>query len=362
MTDTVDDKGEDKIVSQGETDQESSHRFKYLFHNMEDAAVEFEFVENRPIVRAVNSAFTNIFGYEKDTIEGHPLNDFIIPEAHEGESHLFDTRTESGEHNKAVVRRETTSGVRRFLYRGIPYERRDGSSYGFAIYSNITEETRREHRLQVLHRILRHNLRNKLNVINGLAERIETNQTDIETVEAAQGIQAKTTDLTHLSAEAGNIERILDRTKRVETSIDVVDLCERVVSEYRSAYPEAEITLNLPRSLTLTATDHIEIALQELVENAVEHNDSATPKVRLAATQARSGQQEWITISVADDGPMIQQGEKQIMNPNSGSDQLSHGSGLGLRLVQWITDVAGGTITVDESDLGGNIVELQFKQ
>jgi len=349
-------------VSQGETDQENSQRFKHLFQNMEDAAVEFELVENRPIVRAVNSAFVNIFGYGEDTIEGQPLNEFIVPEGREVESRLFDTRTESDKHNRAVVRRETTSGVQRFLYRGIPYERPDGSSYGFAIYSDITEETRREHRIQVLHRILRHNLCNKLTVINGRAELIETNQTDPDAVETAQVIQAAATELTQLSVEAGNIERILDRTETVEVSIDVVDLCERVASEYRPAYPEAEITLNVPESLTLTATDHLEIALQELVENAVEHNDSATPKVRLTATQTRSDRQEWITISVVDNGPTIQQGERRIIHTNSKSDQLSHGSGLGLRLVQWITDVAGGTVTVDKSDLGGNIVKLQFKQ
>ena len=340
----------------------SSRRFERLFENLQDAVVEFEVVEGTPIVRAVNPAFVELFGYEREEIRGCSLNEFIVPDAYADQAQSFDTRTTDGKHNKAVVRRETANGLRRFLYRGVPYDRADGRSFGFAIYSDITDETRREHRLQVLHRVLRHNLRNSLTVIEGLAGELERSHESPSVADPARQIQAQASQLNHLSTEAGRVERVLDRAADAGAVIDVPRLCDRVVSEYRSVYTDAEIGLDVPETLRVNASEHLELALQQLVENAVEHNEGSTPRVRVSAERITGSTHDWVEIRVADDGPPIPVDETEVIRNEETPDQLTHGSGLGLRLVQWITDQAGGTVTVGDSEIGGNLVVLRFKE
>ncbi|WP_136716211.1 sensor histidine kinase [Halorientalis salina] len=339
-----------------------SQRFENLFENLQDAVVEFEVVEDTPIVRAVNPAFVELFGYERDEIRGSSLNEYIVPEVYASEAETFDTRTNDGKHNKAVVRRETAYGLRRFLYRGVPFEGADGRPFGFAIYSDITDETRREHRLQVLHRLLRHNLRNNLTVIDGLADELARTHESESVAKPARMIREQATELGHLSSEAGRVQRILDRSADADRTVDVAQLCDGVVSEYRSAHPDAEIGLDVPATLSISASEHLELALQQLVENAIEHNDSPTPRVRVSGRETTGETHDWVDIRVADDGPRIPDGEQQVIDTEPNADQLSHGSGLGLRLVQWITDAAGGTVTVSESEFGGNLITLRFKR
>lgn len=336
-------------------------RFTHLFENIQDAVVEFEIVEETPIVRAVNPAFVDSFGYETAEIVGQSLNEFIVPDAYADEAQTFDDRTDDGKDNRAVVRRETADGIRRFLYRSIPY---DGESYGrsgFAVYTDITDRTRREHRLQVLHRILRHNLRNDVTVIRGVAGEIARATADGELEDAAEQIQRRADQLAHLGSEAARVDKILGQAGDRSVPIDIVELCERVVSKYRES-SDAEIDLEIPESLTVTTTTYLDVALEQLVENAIEHNDAETPRVELTAERV----DDWVELRVADDGPSIPAGEKQVITSDELTDgdpqsQLSHGSGLGLRLVQWITDAVGGTVEIGQSDMGGNLVRLRLK-
>ena len=335
-------------------------RFRNLFDNVEDAVVEIEIVGGEPVVRHVNPAFVAVFGYAREEIVGESLNEYIVPDALAEQATSFDHRTGEGEHNKAVVRRETSTGIGRFLYRGVPYEGWDGTPRGFAIYSDITDQTRRDHRLQVLHRVLRHNLRNELNVIDACAELLASEIEDDELADLVAEIRAGAASLEHLSDEAGRVNRVLDDAGDTRRTVDVRRACERVVETAIADHPAAEIELAVPDSLAVAATPHLELALDELVDNAVRHNDSDTPQVTIsAATDATDG---WVRLAVADDGPTIPAAERRTATSDADPTQLEHGSGLGLLLVRWITDAAGGTVEIGESERGGNVVTLRLKR
>jgi len=336
-------------------------RYRYLFENVQDAVVDFEIVDETPVVRDVNQAFVSVFGYDREQLLGESLNEFIVPDALTAESATFDDRTEAGEHNKAVVRRETASGIRRFLYRSVPYEDSRETARGFAIYSDITDETRREHRLQVMHRILRHNLRNDVNVIDTSAEWLAAELEEESLLTVVEWIRQSASSLEHLSVGAGRVRRVLDNPQTDE-HIEVGPLLEEVRTGYQEAYPAADIEVAAPSSLEVTASPHLRLALTELVENAIEHNDSADPRVRLTATVPGQTDNEWVELSVADDGPRIPESERVVTATDREPTQVEHGTGLGLLLVQWIVDSIGGTVSIEEGDLGGNCVRLRLKR
>jgi PAS domain S-box len=167
------------------THPDSLSRFQNLFELIGDPVVEFEIIDNEPIVRTLNPAFVEVFGYDPDNMVGDSLNEFIVPPEADDEATRFDQRTADGKYNSGVVTRLTADGPRDFLYRGIPYER-DNREFGFAIYTDITERNKRKQKLQQQKQrleqfaeVISHDIRNPLNVAKGRAEMLDQEHADI---------------------------------------------------------------------------------------------------------------------------------------------------------------------------------------
>jgi PAS domain S-box-containing protein len=127
----------------------SEVRYQHLIENIQDAVVEFEFVDGEPVVRNVNDAFEETFGYTLGEIRGESLNARIIPEGHEAEARDIDSRTKDGETTSQQLTRETATGTREFLHRSVPYD--DPSAVdGIAVYTDITERKRAEQKRKLL--------------------------------------------------------------------------------------------------------------------------------------------------------------------------------------------------------------------
>jgi PAS domain S-box-containing protein len=319
-------------------------RFGHLFDLVQDAVVEFEIVETIPVVRSVNPAFEEVFGYDADAVVGESLNEFIVPPERGGQAVDFDARTAEGKVNHAVVTRETASGPREFLYQGIPYEREGGGRYGFAIYTDITDQRRRERRLQVLHRVLRHNLRNDLTVIEGVVNTLRETVDDPETRARLGLVRDHAQALQRVSEKARTIEDAIERAERT-TTVSLAETVEGVLAAAAERHPDATVDRDLDRSVTASANPAVEAAVEELVANAVEHNDG-DPTVRVSVV----AEGDEALVTVADDGPGIPPEDRAVVFGGEDITQLQHGSGLGLWLVRWVTEAAGGTVIHDRSD------------
>jgi len=79
-----------------------------------------------------------------------------------------------------------------------------GTDIGQAVVTDTTEQKEREHQLQILDTWLRHNIRNSITIINGLASEIARQQTD-DMEESARQIQ----DYTETLAKQADQERQL---------------------------------------------------------------------------------------------------------------------------------------------------------
>jgi PAS domain S-box-containing protein len=324
--------------------------FGHLVEHIQDAVVEIEVVDGTPIVRAVNPAFVDIFGYEAEAIVGESLNAFIVPDHLADEAMALDRRTADGEVNYARLRRETADGIREFLYRGIPH-RHAGREFGIAIYTDLTDERRRERHLEVLNRVLRHNLRNELTVIGGAADGIEG---DGETDAHVETIRRTVADLTDLVDEARTIGQVLDGSVPADASVDAAPLLRSVATQYR-ATSAATIEPDVPDALPVVGSGRLRDAFEALVENAIEHNPAAEPFVGVSA---RDG--ERAVVEVRDDAPSIPEAERAVVTGEADITPVNHGSGLGLWLVKWTVDACGGTLAFEERDGGGNVVRIEL--
>jgi PAS domain S-box-containing protein len=341
-------------------DDVGSGRYRYLIEHIQDAVVEFEFVDGDPIVRDANRAFAEVFGYDVDALRGESLNEWIVPEWEGEEAQTFDARTAAGEVNYQRVKRETADGLREFLYRGIPYEG-DGRC-GFAVYTDLTDIARQERRLEVLNRVLRHNLRNDATLILGHTTRLldELGDPSEESITAAAAIEKAADELESLTQEAGDIQRVLSATDGAVDPVDCVPILRRIAGDYRRRAPAADIETDLPDSLTVRASSDLAAAVDSLVDNAVVHNPADAPWVRIRA--AEDDADGWATITVDDDGPPIPAAEREVVTGEASITPTRHGTGLGLWLAKWTVEAFGGELSFGSSDRGGNSVRLRLPQ
>lgn len=219
---------------------------------------------------------------------------------------------------------------------------------------DITERRERERYLQVLNRVLRHNLRNELTVVMGYAERLTEAVEDEALAETAEMLREVSSDLAQLSEDAKRIERTLRRGRVEGYPVELSSLTREVVERNRWEFHGADVEIAIPEDATAIADEELATALVHLVENAIEHNPDPEPTVRISA----ECDDRTVTLAVGDDGPGIPPSERGVITGDHDITQLTHGSGLGLWLVRWIVDSYGGRVEFGESDLGGSRVEV----
>jgi PAS domain S-box-containing protein len=337
-------------------------RFQYLVEHLQDAVVEFDIVDGDPVVRAVNPAFVDVFGYEETAVVGASLNDLIVPGWLAAEATALDARTAAGSINYRRVRRQTADGLREFLYRGIPYETAAGERGGFAVYTDLTEHSRRERRLQVVSRILRHNLRNQTTVLEGAAAQLRDALGTVEgaVAENLDRIDDAAASLGSIAAEAGEVQALLDGDAGADPAVDAAAIARTVAASTRAAWPRADVETTAPERARVAASDRLREAVAALAENAVVHNPAADPRVGIAVTTVGAG--EWVDVAVADDGPRIPEMDRAVITGEREITQTYHGSGLGLWLVAWTVERFGGDLAFGESRWGGNRVRLRLQR
>ncbi|MFB6124226.1 MAG: PAS domain-containing protein, partial [Haloferacaceae archaeon] len=221
---------------------------------------------------------------------------------------------------------------------------------------DVTERKQRQEQLGVLDRVLRHNLRNDMNVIRGRAETIQS-EASSEVAAAAGAIVEKSDELLGLAEKERQITELL-REEPTRKEIEVCERLEQITSRVESEHPEATITVECSEEVTVRATTEFGEAMRELVTNGIVHNDSSSPEVTLSVTQS----DETVRIDIADTGPRIPEMERNVLVSETEQTPLYHGSGLGLWLVNLIITRSNGTITVAENAPAGNIVSIYLPQ
>jgi PAS domain S-box-containing protein len=220
---------------------------------------------------------------------------------------------------------------------------------------DVTERKQRERQLEVLSRVLRHNLRNDLNVIQGQAETIQRRASDA-IADRASAIADTSRALMELAEKERTITDLLIETPRVERK-DVSGIVDRVAETVRTEFPEASVTVECPEEVTASVSGRFEGALEELATNAVIHNDSTHPQVILTVTP----EDDTVQVDVCDDGPVIPGAERDVLLGTGEKRPTYHGSGLGLWLVNLVVSRSGGSISHEAVDPRGNVVGITLQ-
>jgi methyl-accepting chemotaxis protein len=195
-------------------------------------------------------------------------------------------------------------------------------------------------RLEVFNRVLRHNLRNQLDVINSHAEALDD-------AEHGDAILAATEKLATIGTRARRIDHVLSKNRR-PTSVNLADRIETVVDEMKT--DGVTVTTSIPDETTvITDAETLTIVLRSPLENAITHADSS---VEISSESTESG----CIIEISDDGPGIPTAELDSLTAEH-ETPLQHSRGLGLWELKWGVNKLDGDLSFVIED--GTTVVIQ---
>ncbi|MFC7096574.1 histidine kinase N-terminal 7TM domain-containing protein [Halobaculum marinum] len=292
------------------------------------------------VLEYISPAVEGVLGHDPEGLEGGVFTNYIHPDDRRSVAEPFaESLDRPGESVRVSFRVEHADGGWRTLD-GVGVNRFHDPNIGGYLMT-LRDETRRERyeqRLRVLTRVLRHDLRNELNVVLGYADVIAATADD-DTAEYAERIQRSAGRLASLGDRVRGVDRTLQSTDHGGRPVDVAAVADEVADRARDQFPEMTLTVDAEEAVAY-ADELLATAVWNVVENAGRHHDGDTPRVALTV----SSDDETVEIRVADDGPGIPDGDRAAVE--SGHEtQLQHASGIGLWLVRWIVDGVDGELT-----------------
>ncbi|MEZ3163903.1 HAMP domain-containing sensor histidine kinase [Halorubrum sp. RMP-47] len=203
-----------------------------------------------------------------------------------------------------------------------PYYEDDEFVGTLAICRDVTDLEDRNRQLRVFDNSLRHNIRNDVNVLRGQGKQLKS-ELDGEFRTAADVIVERANVLLTTSEKSRKITTGLSDPHEPAPE-DIGQLVQTLAEETAAQWPNATIDVTGPRHLVVSTTESIDSTVEELLTNAVVHNDDDTPEVDVELTV----DEPWGRITVRDTGPGIPEFDKNVLESGGAIETLSHGSGL----------------------------------
>ncbi|ELZ98757.1 PAS domain-containing protein [Haloferax mucosum ATCC BAA-1512] len=295
--------------------------------------------------RDVNDAGLNFLGYDLDELLGESVGLIAADEEvyYEIAEQMIAGETWSGEF---TVRRKD----KQVIYgQGFATPMVVGGAVVgiLAFFVDATKQRRYENASEVLNRLLRHDLRNELNVIYGYTQQVASRIEDEDALEELELVQEKVLDIVHKSERARDLREHLERSHDVSNRpIKLNAVLNSTLVDAMIEFPDAEFEFGTFPDVEVLAGDLLGQVIECVLENAVTHNDKPTPTVEVSVR--RDG--GYVIIRIADNGPGVPDEQCDLIFGREEYDQLHHGTGISLFFADNVISSYNGTIWVEDND------------
>ncbi|MFC7058021.1 sensor histidine kinase [Halovenus salina] len=260
------------------------------------------------------------------------------------------SRLQSGDETGETVTVTHQGRQRDFSLTVSPISRQQGQELGrVVVFREVTLLKEREQQLDLLRRVqsrvLRHNIRNELDVITAQNEVLAA-ELGGDHAEMAETTLSSADRLLSVSSKARTAEELVEHDQ-TPTTVDLTETARSVVDSCRETFPGVSFSVDTPSACRVETLPAIELALQNLVENAAEHNTTPSPEVAVTVATA----DEEVVVTVSDNGPGIPEQELAVREKGA-ETPLEHGRGVGLWVVDWVVESSGATLSFDTGEAG----------
>ncbi|MFC6863644.1 sensor histidine kinase [Halomicroarcula sp. GCM10025817] len=332
--------------------EETAGKFRAVFEGTHDALVVAD--DSGTYVDA-NPAAATLFGVDRTDLVGLSIKDFAATDFD------FDTAWSAFRQEKAgrgqfpLVRADGTRRIVEFAATSDVYP-----GHHLSALRDVTDRVTYEQELEdqretlsFLNQVLRHNVLNGIHVVLARADLLETTDDNRDHVEA---IRQRGEAIADLVGRVNRLNGTLQRHQPLER-VALRELLRTVTNTVETSFPEADVSLSDPcPDVVVDADPMLAEVFENLLTNAIRHNDADTPEVSVAVETA----DEWVTALVTDNGPGVPDAKKDIVFGRGQKGPASDGTGFGLYIVRALVDRYDGTVELTDNVPRGSVFEVRL--
>lgn len=305
----------------------------------------------------VNDRYRSYYDLEEESVTGMRARDVVEEEDYQA----IENEPVSFEQTRTLP-----NGDRRdFNVHRYPIESPSGEIRGrVSALRDVTEQKTYErkleaqrNKLQVLNQIMRHDIRNDLQMVLAHGQLVRE---DLETDSARESIETVLSNAEETLEIIETARNVTDMMLREEGQTETVRLDQVLgeeIGDVRSTYDGATVQIRgeIPE-VEVRADEMLGAVFRNLLSNGIEHNDD-DPTVTVSVTV----EDDQVRTEFADNGPGIPNGKKAAMFEEGEMGLDSDGTGLGLYLVDSLVGFYDGNVWIEDNEPRGSVfvVELQ---
>ena len=201
-----------------------------------------------------------------------------------------------------------------------------------------------------------HELRTPLTVIKGYAELMSKDTTNPEIPRYLKTVMTETKRMERLISELLMLAELGEKKVSPKEDLNLTNLVREKVDELRDLAPSRSIASDLQNIVIPTDFELIETLLGNIFSNIARHTPQDAP-VNISLIKFKNKTQ----LIVEDGGPGLPNYSLQSFTRfDKSRSRISGGSGLGMSIMQKITETLGGSIQLTQSSLGGLKIEIEL--
>jgi PAS domain S-box-containing protein len=346
--------------------RERERRLRSYREAIEHAGHAIYITDTDGTIDYVNPAFEDQTGYRRSDVVGETPN--VLKSGHHDDAFygdLWETILD-GEvwHNEEMIDRRK-DGTTYYVDQTIaPITDEDGEIERFvAVSQDITELKEHEERLEeqteqleLLNRLVRHDIRNDMTVILGFGEMLRDDVPEAyhATVDRILETGRHTVELTRTARDLVDMIGQSEDPELRPTSLSTALRDE--FDNTRRSYPDATFDIGDVPDVEVRANDLLPAVFRNLLHNAIQHNDNDTPHVDVSVTDRG----DRVVVRIADDGPGVRETRKEAIFGKEERRLDSPGTGMGLYFVDTLVDQYGGDVRIEDNDPDGAVFVVEL--
>ena len=324
--------------------EQLKREFETVFENVRDALFLFTVEDDDVRFRRLNGLAEELVGAPTSGIQGQPLVETVGSEW--AEELLSGCRRCLDE--RGTVSMELTAGDAVLDTQLAPVIVDDEVELLVGSARDITERKQYERRLesqrddlQLLNQMVRHDIRNDLQVIRTHAELL-AERADGDAGESLARVLSASESAIDLTREARELAEVMLHSGENHEAVDLAEVLIAEIDQARSTHEGLTVRIadSLPH-VSVRGNDMLDSVFANLLHNAVVHNDGS-PEIDVLAAVS----DDTVEVHIADNGPGVPADVREEIFRKGERGTESDGSGIGLYLVSELVDAYGGSVSV----------------
>ena len=343
------------LLSRDELESMVRSRTEALNNVMDTMADLLLTLDRHGRVTMANEALSTILGYRPEDIEGKPIDQLL---AHPDEMDDADEYVGRGEFVSVLLREgkvmdaevacSSTDGeiIPMSLSASVMRDGDGGVTGIVCVAKDISDRKAAEKKAEFLHSLLRHDVGNKLQIVDGYLDILGDGALDPDQEEFLKRCEEGVDEALELLEKVRMLNRLdADQIRRVTLTKPITEAIDRNAGlanrEGFEIVPPEDAAIRVQGGLLLKEL------FANLIENAIKHSEGS--HIEFSVDE----RDDEVVVGVEDDGIGVPDEKKDRIVERGYSGAGSGGSGLGTHLAQQLSETYGGSLAVEDSALGG---------